>query len=191
MLSEIGTTIAIFVFGKKFAESLSLGMLESMEYYNPKYNQTTDQSVITASWNDLQTSMKCCGVNKYSDWSINSSLNMTYSLPSSCCKELSKDCGSGKLRDGNSSDIYMNGCLVNFFDVVNENKDGIMIAFSVIFVAQSIVSIMAYYLGYNLKKRKYEIVVEQENTDYTEEEQWKIEQLINLNWSIFQLNLVQ
>ena len=171
VLCEIGTTIAIFVFGKKFAESLSLGMLESMKYYNPRYNQTTDLSVITASWNDLQTSMKCCGVNKYSDWSINSSLNMTYSVPRSCCKELSEDCGSGKLKGIDSSDIYMNGCLVNFFEVVNENKDGIIIAFAVIFVAQSIVSIMAYYLGYNLKKRQYQIVEEQENTEFAEEEQ--------------------
>ena len=171
VLCEIGTTIAIFVFGKKFAESLSLGMLESMEYYNPKYNQSTDLSVITMSWNDLQTSMKCCGVNKYSDWSINSSLNMTYSVPSSCCKELSKDCGSGKIKDGDSGDIYIKGCLVNFFEVVNENKDGIIIAFAVIFVAQSIVSIMAYYLGYNLKKRKYQIVEKQENTEFAEEEQ--------------------
>ena len=106
---------------------------------------------------------------------------MTYSVPSSCCKELRKDCGSGKIKDGDLSDIYINGCLVNFFEVVNENKDGIMIALSVIFVVQSIVSIMAYYLGYKLKKRKYEIVEEQENTECAEEEQWKLEQLTTLN----------
>ena len=156
--------------GKKFADGLSFGMLESMVYYEPQYNQTSDHSVISTSWNELQISMKCCGVNKYTDWDRNPSLNETNSVPITCCKELKKDCGVGKLKEKEASDIFTDGCLENFFDVVSENKNGVIIAFSIIFVAQLIVSTMACYLGKNMKKRKYKPLVEERNTETSQDE---------------------
>ena len=147
--------MAIFVFGTKFAKSLNFGMLESMEYYDPQYDQTTKLSVVTSSRNELQTSMKCCGVYKFTDWRRNPSLNVTNSVPDSCCKDLSKDCGLGKVDEKDPKAIYKNGCLINFFDVVSENKGGISIVFSIIFSAQIIISMIACYFGYGLKKGKY------------------------------------
>ena len=168
-ICEIGTTVAIFVFGTKFAETLNFGMLDSMEYYDPQYNQTTDLSVITSSWNELQTSMKCCGAYQFTDWRRNSSLNMTNSVPDSCCEEISKDCGSGKLDEKDPNDIYKNGCLVNFFDVVSQEKGGISIVFSIIFSAQIVIAMIACYFGYGLKKGKYELIEETNNIECTEE----------------------
>ena len=149
-------------------------MLDSMEYYYQNYNKTSDQSVITSSWNDLQISMKCCGVNEFQDWDQNPTLNMTSSVPDSCCKTLTENCGVGKLHNDDINDIYEKGCLINFFDVVNDNENGIVVAFILIFSAQIMVSVMACYLGFGLKKRKYrkiEDTKEQTNIDCMEEEQ--------------------
>ncbi|KAL4623702.1 CD63 antigen [Arapaima gigas] len=50
--------------------------------------------------------LQCCGINSTRDWkSFNQNGN---SVPDSCCKNVSKDCGLGKMNDINT--VFQRGC---------------------------------------------------------------------------------
>uniref|UniRef100_A0A673N680 Tetraspanin n=1 Tax=Sinocyclocheilus rhinocerous TaxID=307959 RepID=A0A673N680_9TELE len=51
---------------------------------------------------------KCCGRNSSIDW-LNSKFLAPNSVPDSCCKNVTENCGKGAIRD--TSKIYTNGCL--------------------------------------------------------------------------------
>ena len=81
---------------------------------------------IAKSWNQLQVVYKCCGVHKNSDWFGRSfreysrecsQQGFPNSVPDSCCKQLTIDCGRNVT---NPENIYQVGCLKSLAIHINQ-----------------------------------------------------------------------
>jgi len=59
---------------------------------------------------DLQKKLECCGVESVDDWKDNLELNKTFSVPSSCCKNDTANCGQGYFSNPDNYKIYTDGC---------------------------------------------------------------------------------
>ncbi|XP_042200264.1 CD63 antigen [Callorhinchus milii] len=98
-LIEIAAAIAGYIFKDQIR-----GVLES------KFNETMhNYSNKNASIDQLQKKFQCCGNINYTDWFSIPPFNKT--VPDSCCKTPSPDCGLNTT----SSNIYQIGC-VNLID---------------------------------------------------------------------------
>ena len=149
LIVEIGCTVAIFIFKDEVWAAVNDELIEGLENYG---NETTQG--MTDSWDKLQTEMKCCGVKNYEDWGQVESLNVTSSVPDSCCTEdkIGNGCGNGQLNIDQPTDIYTTGCLTKLGDFIKENLVIVGIAGATVVVLQIIGVIVACCLGRRMKE---------------------------------------
>ena len=157
---EIGAIVVLFRFGNDMAKNIKNGLSGSLDEYNTGYNATAKQNSTTLAWNNLQTDFECCGVTEFTDWGINPMLNATNSVPDSCCKVVTEDCGRGALNKVIPEEIrnwriYTGGCYRKFFSLVGDNKPSIAVAVTVIMSIHAAVIIMSCYFGCHWKKTTY------------------------------------
>lgn len=74
--------------------------------YIKDYNNS---SVVKKLADKFQREQHCCGSYNYTDWRNNIGFNLTNSVPDSCCKNETENCGRNGLR--NSTRINEEGCL--------------------------------------------------------------------------------
>lgn len=109
VITEIGAAIAGYVFRGKVNDHLK----ERFEVMIAEYNKTENHEALDS----LQKELKCCGRNSSSDW-VNFSPGHK-SVPDSCCKNITKDCGIGAL--GDDKIIYTEGCQHAFEKYINQH----------------------------------------------------------------------
>ncbi|XP_018423076.1 PREDICTED: leukocyte surface antigen CD53 [Nanorana parkeri] len=79
LLTEVILAIVLFVYEKQIGPYITNELKISLEKHKEKnLNETI--------WDNIQSSMKCCGINSSKDWGD--------SVPSSCCPEETKDCNN-------------------------------------------------------------------------------------------------
>ncbi|KAK7132543.1 hypothetical protein R3I93_018925 [Phoxinus phoxinus] len=110
VITEIGIAIAGYVLREKLPDVLD----KSFNAMVAGYNKTQEDR---DSFDALQKQFKCCGGNSSADWVNFSPSRKT--VPDSCCKNVTKDCGIGAL--GNGTIIYTEGCKPKLETVVKEN----------------------------------------------------------------------
>ncbi|XP_067301925.1 CD63 antigen [Pseudorasbora parva] len=98
VIVEIGTAITGYVFRGKIPGFLD----ERFKSMIAGYNNTENRDTLDA----IQKQFKCCGGNSSDDW-LNFSSTKT-SVPDSCCKNITNNCGVGAIH--NSEKIYIDGC---------------------------------------------------------------------------------
>ncbi|XP_072927163.1 CD63 antigen isoform X2 [Hemitrygon akajei] len=103
-LVEIAAAIAGYVFKDKIRDAFEKSFNQTME----RYNQTTSKDI-----DNWQEQFHCCGSVNYSDWFPQ--LNNT--VPDSCCKHVSKDCG----KNVDAANIYRQGCVQLINDWLKNN----------------------------------------------------------------------
>ncbi|XP_059812031.1 CD63 antigen isoform X2 [Hypanus sabinus] len=103
-LVEIAAAIAGYVFKDKIRDAFEKSFNQTME----RYNQTTSNDI-----DNWQEQFHCCGSADYHDWLL--PLNNT--VPDSCCKHVSKDCG----KDVTAANIYTRGCVQLINDWLKNN----------------------------------------------------------------------
>jgi hypothetical protein len=81
-------------------------MEKAMDNYN---NSTTGNA--KKIWDLVQKDVKCCGVEKYTDWIP---VMEVHKVPDSCCKVETKGCGKVGFFD--TEKIYKEGCLAKIID---------------------------------------------------------------------------
>ncbi|ROL47010.1 CD63 antigen [Anabarilius grahami] len=99
VITEIGTAIAGYIFRGKVSDLLN----ERFKVMIAGYNKTEEDR---AALDSLQQELKCCGGNSSSDWENFSPTHK--SVPDSCCKNVTKGCGTGAM--GDAKVIYTDGC---------------------------------------------------------------------------------
>lgn len=93
-----------YVFRGEVQDKIRSAMTHSMEKYNKEeaYQET---------WDDTQRTLKCCGIDKPSDWKNYGGFNNNNEVPESCClQNREKEC----VQSPNGQNSYQDGC----FDVV-------------------------------------------------------------------------
>ncbi|XP_051518725.1 CD63 antigen-like [Myxocyprinus asiaticus] len=99
IICEIAGAIAAYIFRGKLSGVLDQGFKEAIAGYN-----TSKEA--QKALDSLQQELKCCGANSSDDW-VNFSASRN-SVPDSCCKNMTDNCGKGAIHDTNK--IYTNGC---------------------------------------------------------------------------------
>ncbi|XP_073679347.1 CD63 antigen [Garra rufa] len=121
VITEIGAAIAGYVLRGNMTEMLNKGF----DVMITRYNETENREAIDS----IQKQFKCCGGNSSEDWSKFRFTNPN-SVPDTCCKNITTDCGKGAIKDGNK--IYTDGCLPILDKVLKENIMWIAVAALVI-----------------------------------------------------------
>jgi hypothetical protein len=106
----------------------------------------------------LQTSIKCCGTEKYQDWFKTEWANQTNSVPESCCRVPVVNCTHENLptrMNSNVTDIFTTGCF-SVFNSAIENNYGII---SIVLLGSSLIiligCIISCVLATNLRNNSY------------------------------------
>ncbi|XP_041860666.1 CD63 antigen [Melanotaenia boesemani] len=100
IITEIAAAIAGYVFRKKLSAIVQDSLTEMIGNYK---NGSAD---FIKSVDQLQEGWKCCGVNSSADWRDFGPDGKT--VPDSCCRNVTKDCGKGNMMDQNK--VYLKGC---------------------------------------------------------------------------------
>ena len=95
---EVATVIALFVMKSHIIDLVTDSLLLAQSRY------TIDNTSVKM-WNTLQHSLKCCGVETYSEWFH---YLRNSSVPDSCCTLYSVGCGRDAVRADN---FYLLGCV--------------------------------------------------------------------------------
>jgi len=149
-ICEIGIGVAAYVYKSDVQDWIKDEMNTTVVDYGKP-----DFASIKTSWDVIQPSFGCCGVESYKDWTNAPTLQAKKAVPVSCCKnqkagEEDPNCGdymTNKSEDQVKDKIYTEGC---FSEVKDDLKSDIAIVGGAaigIAVLQLIVSIVAFFLG--------------------------------------------
>ncbi|XP_071830938.1 tetraspanin-4-like isoform X2 [Apostichopus japonicus] len=81
-------------------------------------DQYEENESYKAAWDEIQSKLMCCGVEKPDDWYLNSTFTEN-SVPDSCCLEMKVGCG----RDG--SGTFTTGCKEAMTTTLEANLSGV------------------------------------------------------------------
>jgi len=126
-------------------------LTEALNKYDDQPKQSeTGLIAYKAAWNEVQSELKCCGVNNVDDWRSNSedfNFPTTYNKPEGCCKwkrdgtEITTDSDVGACRESSevpnvaNGDYNFEGCYTKIENEITKNQDivvGVAIAVVVI-----------------------------------------------------------
>ncbi|KAM3618694.1 uncharacterized protein V6R79_023763 [Siganus canaliculatus] len=121
VIVEIGAAIA----GYFFRQNISTVVQDSLTDMIKNYNNSTGE--FKDAMDKMQQNLKCCGVNSSSDWrSFKPDGN---SVPDSCCKNETTNCGLGAMT---SSNVYQKGCQEAVEALLKKNIQWVIVAALVI-----------------------------------------------------------
>uniref|UniRef100_A0A3Q1GVV4 Tetraspanin n=1 Tax=Acanthochromis polyacanthus TaxID=80966 RepID=A0A3Q1GVV4_9TELE len=119
---EIAAAITGYVYRKKVSAIVQDSLTEMIT----NYKNGTDQ--FRRAVDELQEEMKCCGVNSSADWRNFAPDGDT--VPDSCCKNVTADCGVGAMMD--AAKVYTDGCRHIMEEFLQKNLLWVIIAALVI-----------------------------------------------------------
>ncbi|CAN9515466.1 unnamed protein product [Ophioblennius macclurei] len=122
ILVEIGAAIAGYIFRNKLSAIVNDSLTDMIENYN------TSSKEFRASVDKLQEDLHCCGVNSSADWREFSPDGN--SVPDSCCRNVSANCGKGAMTD--ASKVNVEGCSKAVEAVLRQNILWVIVAALVI-----------------------------------------------------------
>jgi len=138
------SSIAGYVYRDNLKESLHNSLNETMQGYG-------SGSVMDNDWDRVQESLKCCGVDGYSDWIYtNWAQTQNLTFPDSCCRSV-KNCNNLDIEQ-----IYKNGCYQNILDLLSSNLSSIGIGMLFISMFQLVGVALSCCLALNINKALYE-----------------------------------
>lgn len=148
LILEVVAGILGFVFRGKLESVLADGMYTTLGNYN---NDSSTQTI----WDDVQVQFYCCGVKNATDWRGKYTKDAR-SVPDSCCKTPTRNCGNEALTKMPSA-IYWNGCLA----VVEQTLGASTIVIGSIAIAVAVVQLIGIIFACCLAsaiKKDYESV---------------------------------
>lgn len=140
--------------GYAYRTKLGAGFQEGLNKSLMNYARDIE---IHLSVDRLQSTLKCCGKDKFQDWFLTPWANKTRSVPESCCK-VSRDTCRHTMLQPEPTDIYKSGCystVVNFVDGNIGAIGGAALGFAFF---QLIGVFLSCCLAKHINKAKYEQV---------------------------------
>ncbi|XP_058236957.1 tetraspanin-1-like [Hemibagrus wyckioides] len=101
-----------------------------------------DNDIITNTWNETMTLLKCCGYNNYTDFTGSPYVRQDSQYPQFCCST-----GSGKCNRGQAQSQNVDGCFNVVVKLVKNNSTllgGIAVCVAATEVAAMIVSLILF-----------------------------------------------
>ncbi|KAI7794311.1 CD63 antigen [Triplophysa rosa] len=135
IITEIGAAIAVYVYRGKMNDLVNEGFKTLIKDYN-----TTESARKTLD--GIQNELKCCGANSSDDW-VNF-MPTHSSVPDSCCKNVTQNCGIGAIHNDNK--IYTHGCQPAIVNILKQNILWVAVAALVIAFVQIIGIVLACVL---------------------------------------------
>ena len=147
-------------------ESLSSNLIDEIENYSETTNtfEAGYDAMQSNKIDFLQIHLKCCGIDSYQDWIRNQELAASQSVPDSCCKVLSTNCGFGIMssftQNITTSEaeldkvIYVSGCIDQSQDLFQRNGLIIGLILIGIFGIQIITIILSWCLSEQMSERR-------------------------------------
>ncbi|XP_050413335.1 tetraspanin-7 [Patella vulgata] len=154
---ELSAGIALLIYRTKLEEGFREGLNNAINIYGDKGKEE-----YTNSFDDMQKTLHCCGINSYTDW-YNTKWEKTQSVPNSvpksCCKVVDDNCKHTNLpANATNLDIDTQGCHKLVVDFINGNLGPIGgVALGISFF-QILGAILACFLAKSINKAKYEQV---------------------------------
>lgn len=107
LLIEVGLTVVILI----YKDDVKNGVIDQMKSGLVNYNET-DKHGVTITWDAMQETYECCGIENYHDWKE----RFSDDVPSSCCKAefRTPTCGKDVLDDPDNKKIFETGCFTKF-----------------------------------------------------------------------------
>ncbi|XP_067405724.1 tetraspanin-7-like isoform X1 [Emydura macquarii macquarii] len=99
---EIIVGISAYACREKLHDNLLRGFLKTLDKYNR-------DSQITREVDNLQENFQCCGAQNYTDWFNTTFGSLNSAVPNSCCKIITKSCGTNLSND--AANINQQGCV--------------------------------------------------------------------------------
>lgn len=119
LLLEIIAAILGYVYHEQIKAAVRVGMDAAIQNYtNEKYTHSVDI---------IQSELKCCGVDNYTDWEDTAYYLKNETVPTSCCKNKTQCTGSLK-NDEDKRQLYQEGCFFTLFDVLQDKLKYIAVA---------------------------------------------------------------
>lgn len=126
IIAEIAAAILGYIYRGKVTNVVQDSLADMISNYNTSSQEFRD------AVDQLQQSLKCCGVNSSADWRSYSTEGNT--VPDSCCITSTSGCGQGAMSD--ASKVFQTGCQEAVETLLQENIQWIVVAALVIAALQ-------------------------------------------------------
>jgi len=152
LLAQIAAVITGFLMKDKLTVHLEDEMTKSQADYNFKKDD-----VISKSWNETQEALQCCGTTGYKSWIASPVLNATHSVPDSCCKNMTDNCGHGMNSPAGAQFLFETGCTTKVKTLIEVYMVAVGIAAAVVGLLEIVGIVFAFCLG-NALRKDYRVV---------------------------------
>lgn len=146
--------VVVVIYGIVQQDEIKAFISDSMVDTFEKYGSPNDPT-LSATLDKTQNSLKCCGVNNYTDWYtgvINSEGDLGGDVPVGCCRINSTTCNlniEGVPEETVSSRIYVKGCYTLFIETFQDKALWLIIGGSILAIIQLACITIACGLGRN------------------------------------------
>jgi CD63 antigen len=151
-LAQIAAVITGFMMRDKLTMHVEDEMIKTQKEYSYAHDDLTSKT-----WNETQKTLQCCGTTTYKSWSVSPVLNVTHSVPDSCCKTFADNCGIGKNTPEAAPELFEKGCTTAVKNVLEMYLLAVAIAAAVVGLLEIIGIIAAFCLG-NAIRKDYRVV---------------------------------
>jgi len=153
LLVEVGLTVVVVIYKNEVKDELEKQLKEGLKNYN---STEGPHGGIAATWDILQQNYQCCGVENYEDWKESVfEKNHPDSVPDSCCRSESLNCGKDKLKQRKGR-IYTDGCFEKFASDIKTRVDLTGAIGGILGAIQLIAILVSCCLGRKMANRPYE-----------------------------------
>jgi hypothetical protein len=152
LLIEVGLTVVILIYKDETKQEIKKQLKNGLD----NYNKTSAHGGIDLTWDTMQQSYECCGIENPGDWGNADEFSKKYpnSVPDSCCKEKAPKCGINMLK--NTELIYTDGCFQKFATDVEEKVWISGTVGGILGAIQLIAILVACCMGRKMANRPYD-----------------------------------
>jgi len=148
LVAEVAGVIAGFVLKNQIQSTLNQQLTDSQKQYNFSPNDVT-----SGSWNNTQSTLKCCGTTGYQSWGVNQACNSTNTVPDTCCVNYTVNCGVNSLTSPAAPQIfYTQGCTTALTTLLKTYLVAVGAVAAAIAILEVIGIIFAFCLAHSLRK---------------------------------------
>lgn len=155
LLIEVGLTVVVLIYQDETKQEIIKQMKKGLDNYN---NTNHAHGGVIWSWDNMQQSYHCCGIENATDWGDKTAFQKIYpnSVPDSCCKIQEDHCGINTLKPLDTRKIYTNGCFEKFATDVRGNVEIAGGVGGILGAIQLIAILVACCMGKKMANRRYE-----------------------------------
>jgi len=117
---------AVLGYSGNLEETIKTPLMKALAKYDPE-NNSQGMEAYKKAWNEVQTELKCCGIDNYKDWAVVTNWAGAINKPEGCCslkRNGDKIPDTQACRESNDEKTYyFNGCYTIIENTITENQD--------------------------------------------------------------------